>query len=377
MPWMIASQASAAEWPDMVKLYGDLRYRYESIQDETGSVKLGNGYNYNERNRLRARVGALIQPDDYWTGNFRLTTDETKDPVSANQTEGADFTKKEIDLDVMSVEYKILFNNAKLTAGKMLNPFVTVGNSELIWDADLTLEGAAANFNVDVVPETNLFLNGGAFWVAQVKNGNSPILYGGQFGAKQKIDDMKLTIGASYYTYSDIVNQSAFDYTGTFKTVTTTAGAPIQSYQGNSFDKKSGHYLNSFNIWEGFMDYSLNVFDLPVKAYASYVVNAGAAGQGLNRAWVYGVLLNKAAKEGSWEFGYDYRVVEKDAVVAAFNYSDFAGGGTDASGHELKAGYMVTDNVKLAACFLRDQKNIDTKLNPYYNRFQLDAVLSF
>ena len=49
-----------------------------------------------------------------------------------------------------------------------------------------------------------------------------------------------------------------------------------------------------------------------------------------------GATLGKAKDKGSWQFDYNYRDLEADAVVGAFSDSDFAGGGTGAEGHKLQ-----------------------------------------
>jgi hypothetical protein len=49
--------------------------------------------------------------------------------------------------------------------------------------------------------------------------------------------------------------------------------------------------------------------------------------------------VNKAKKQGSWNFRYNYREIEADAVLGTFSDSDFIGGGTDGKGHELNFGY--------------------------------------
>lgn len=359
--------SAASDWADLVKVYGDLRYRVESFQAESSSLVTS----YRDRQRIRARVGILATADDYWTGNIRLTTDEFKglgaDPTSGNQTLTDDFDKKGFYLDLASIEYRVLFNNLKLIGGKMLNPFEIVGKSEMIWDADLTLEGMAAQGKYEVMPDTNAFVNVGGFWPREIAAGYDPMLYGAQIGVKTKVEDVKLTGGISYYYYTDIKNQYAYDYT-----LISGNTLSATSY-GNSLNK--GMYANNFMLGEGFLEANGAVMSLPVKGYLSWVLNNGA--NEWNRAYIYGLVFNKADKEGSWEVGANYRVVWKDAVLGAFCDSDFNGGGTNAEGYKLHGSYALADNAKVSLAFFRNRKDLDKTIKPYYNRFQADVVLNF
>jgi len=49
----------------------------------------------------------------------------------------------------------------------------------------------------------------------------------------------------------------------------------------------------------------------------------------------------------------------------------------NADGHMVTAAYVPADGVKTTLTFFRNQKALDAAVNPYYNRFQADVVLSF
>jgi hypothetical protein len=362
----LVSPALAGEWHETAKVYGDVRFRHESFQTENPSATL---YTFRDRQRVRARVGLQATLDDYWMADVRLATDEvgnssgtgTGDPISSNQTLGDMETRKPIWLDLACIQYKVLFNNGKLTAGKMNNPFECVGKSQLIWDGDLTPEGIAGNFNLDILPDVTLFLNGAGFWVKESSASYDPMIYGAQVGSKAKFFDAKLTAGFGYFEYIDITNQTPYDWKG---------GA---SGMGNTLI--NGKYINNAMLGEGFIDYSFALFDFPIKIYCDYVLNNGAVSH--NRAYLTGFIFNKAAKEGSWEIGYNFRQLQKDSVVGAFNDSDFIGGGTNGDGHQISATCVPVDGVKTTLTFFRNRTKIDQDVTPFYNRFQADVVLSF
>jgi hypothetical protein len=276
-------------------------------------------------------------------------------------------SRKPIWLDLAYIQYKVLFNNGKLMAGKMNNPFICVGKSQLIWDGDLTPEGIAGNFNLDVIPDVNLFLNGAGFWLKESSSSYDPMVYGAQAGTKLKFLDMKMTAGFGYFEYIDITNQAPYDW----KAGTSGFGNTIVN----------GKYINNYMLGEGFVDFSMNLFDFPVMLYGDYVLNNGAGNyqdRGVyNRAYLYGFVFNKAKSEGSWEVGANYRQVQKDAVVGAFCDSDFIGGGTSGEGYQVSASYVPADGVKTTLTFFRNTTKIDQTIKPLYNRFQADVSLAF
>ncbi len=79
------------KWAEKVKISGDLRYRYEWIDEE--------GNDERNRNRIRARLGLTGQVTDDIEVGMRLATSEeissgNGDPVSTNQTLDDAFSKK-------------------------------------------------------------------------------------------------------------------------------------------------------------------------------------------------------------------------------------------------------------------------------------------
>jgi hypothetical protein len=369
-----ASAARADGWTDMIKVYGDLRYRLESFQAENNSGV----YAYRERQRVRARIGTRAQIDDYWLADFRLAASEAGfaggngDPVSTNQTMGDLETRKPIWVDLAYIEYKVLFDKGKLIAGKQSNPFVTVSRSQLIWDTDISPEGGAGKFQMDVMPDLNLYLNAGGFWLRESSTGWDPMIYGAQAGVKTKVEDIKVEAGFSYYLYQDITNQYAYDFT-----VAGTAGSNTATARSYGNTLVNGKYANNYMLGNPYvmLDITPYTFDVPVSLYADYVLNNGAVSY--NRGWMAGFVVNKAKAEGSWQLGYCYRFLEKDAVVGQFSDSDFGGGGTDAQGHLVQASYVPADGVQINLSFFRNQRTISTAINPFYNRFQGDLALSF
>ena len=137
---------------------------------------------------------------------------------------------------------------------------------------------------------------------------------------------------------------------------------------------------------------------MPVTLWGNYVKNLGnvgtedAARSGGNdihdtdTAWGVGLKVGKTKKKGDWELFYGYYSIGANAVVAAFNDSDFGGPGTNGFtnrlGHKFGVGYQLTDNVLLnwtgyAVEPLNVSSTIANSTNETTFRSQLDAVYKF
>jgi hypothetical protein len=117
------------------------------------------------------------------------------------------------------------------------------------------------------------------------------------------------------------------------------------------------------------------MFRRPVSVFADWVNNVDAV-TNQDTGWLVGFTFNKASAPGSWQFGYDYRDLQADAVVGAFTDSDFIGGGTGGQGHRFTFAYQIAKNVQAAATYLHD--TIDQPGDDLdYSRFQADLALKF
>ena len=117
-----------------LKLFGDVRYRYE--QDERSDTAEAE----RTRSQIRARIGASFQPAPAWAGSLRLSTDAT----SANSSDTTQSTTNndkngEFGLDQAYVTYtpSPIFN---LVLGK--TDFVFFQQNEVFWDKDISPESA-------------------------------------------------------------------------------------------------------------------------------------------------------------------------------------------------------------------------------------------
>jgi hypothetical protein len=363
--------AAVKNWTDTVTVKGDLRYRYESIMDD--SKKDSNGDTITrERNRIRARLGAEAKPADDLKVGVELSTGQS-DPVSGNQTEGDGFMKKDMKLNLAYLEWSALpsdnANEAKFTAGKMKNPFINV--SDLIWDGDLTPEGVAFKGQMGSEKVT-LLGNAGYLWVKErsAENDDS-MLYAGQGAVKiQFVPEVSLLAGVSYYAYDNMVGYDVIDWENNKNAYgnSTMKGSVSGSTTNKAYkyDYTPIEYFTELNIWAG----------IPISLYGQMVSNDEV--DDLNNGFLYGLTLGKAKNKGTFEVGYAYAKLEKDAVVGAFTDSDRWGGGTDGNSHKIQARYQITKNLQVGATYFTGEKLIsdDTKTADY-DRLQVDLVAAF
>ena len=350
----VGAVPDSLKWAEKVKISGDLRYRYEMIDEE--------GLDNRNRNRIRARLGITGQVTDDIEVGLRLATSEPfssdkGDPISTNQTLDDAFSKKSIWLDLAYFEWNPHGGGLNILGGKMETPFYRVGGNQLIFDSDLTPEGMAVQYKGPLGDSGEFFINGGGFWVNEVGGGADTSLWGMQGGLNHTFGDKSvLTGGASFYCYGNIAGSGPLIGTG---------------FQGNS--NAGGRYLSDYDIAEVFAEYAFDVGQRPVAVFADFARNTSAA-TSQDTGWLIGGKLGKLKDPGTWELSYDYRDIEADAVLGAFNDSDFIGGGTNGKGHRFGLGYQITKNVQGALTYFLDEKSADEH---DYSRLQADLIFKF
>jgi hypothetical protein len=357
----VSALPDSLKWVEKVKISGDLRYRHETIDEESG----GNSKQGVNRNRIRARLGLNAKVNDDVDLGFRLASDSKPDPVSTNQNLEGSFSKKPVWIDLAYFDWHPgTIKGFDFIGGKMNNPFYTVGKNQLIWDHDLTPEGLAAKYEMPINDNLKAYLSGGGFWVEERDSTSSvdSSLWGVQAYLKNKFDnDTYLLGGMSYYDYGNIEGSSD---------LATVWNSSAKWFGNNTSD---GVFKSDFDIIEGFAEYGFKLDDFPVAIFGDYVTNTAASSE--DQGWLIGFTVNKLKDPGSWQFGYDYRDIDADAVVGQFNDSDFVGGGTDGKGHRFNVAYQLAKNFEVGLTyFLDERKNSD---DDKYRRLQADMVFKF
>jgi len=345
----IASIPALAEeettWTDRISIKGDLRLRQEGI-DEDGDPS-------RSRSRYRARLAmsAAVHPDVTVVMELASGAD---DPVSRNVTFDNGFTTNDLGFDLAYVEWAAA-DGLKIYGGKMKNPLYRAGGAPPVWDSDMNPEGIAARYGKGA-----FFATVAGFSVEERASSDDSSLYALQLGGKFAVsDDVKITVGLGYFSFSNTIGNTPF-YNGNGK--------------GNSVDA-SGNYIYDYKDTEVFAQLDTKVANWPLSVYAHWAQNGEVDVE--DTAYAVGASIGTAGKQGDKQFSWTYQDVEADAVIATFNDSDFGGGGTDASGHILKAAYAVSNSISLGATFFINEGDRFQGTAHDYNRFQLDLSMAF
>ena len=343
------AKPAAAAWADKVTLQGDLRYRYENIDQETVASD-------RNRQRIRARAAIIAKPQDNLEVGFGLSTAENNDPISPNQTIGNGGSRKDISLDLAYFNWTAL-PGLNVIGGKFKNFLYRPGKHSLLWDGDWNPEGLGATYT-----KGPFFGSVIGTWLESDSNSTEEFTFGGQIGASTMVGEaVKLTGGVGYFNF----NTAGKD---------TFYGSDT-AFADNSFDPLTNLYLFDYQELEVFADVGFKVAGLPASVFADYVKNTDA--NEFDTGWAAGVVLGAAKAKGTWEASYTYQELDPDAVFGALTDSDFGGGGTDNKGHVLRGAYALTDKWNLAFSYFMNTIDQNTGTEQDYDRLQLDMNLKY
>jgi hypothetical protein len=332
-------------WSDRISVKGDLRLRYEGINEE--------GEEDRARGRYRARLAVTGEVADNVKVVMELASG-ADNPVSRNVTFDGGFDVDDIGFDLAYVEWTAT-DSLTVYGGKMKNPLYKAGGAPLIWDGDLNPEGLAFKYTSGA-----FFANVASFSVEERSSSSDSLLTAVQLGGKFKLgDNARLTAGAGYFGYSNTAGNEPF-WDG--------------KARGNSLDV-DGNYLYEYKNTEVFAQLDTKVGDWPLSVYGQWVKNNEVSDE--DTGYAFGAKIGSAKAKGQWEGSWTYMDVEADAVVSTFSDSDFGGGQTDAEGHVFKAKYAVSPAISLAGTFFVNEIDEFAGNQHDYKRYQLDVQFSF
>ena len=340
-----AEQSSAREWIDSIDWDGDLRLRYEGI-DEQGEAK-------RDRFRFRGRFGFASELSNKVQFSLRLATSDGN-PVSTNLDFGDGFSSKDIAIDRVFVNWNAL-NNLDIAVGKMGRPWFRAGSNSLLWDSDLNPEGVHAKWS-----SGTFFANLGTFAVDERAESDDSLLHSVQAGVDKRFSDRsRLVFSAAYFDYTNTIGNKPFY---------------LDRPKGNSVDV-DGNFIYDYDILEVSTEYSAFIGGWPVSVYGVWAQNTAVDIQ--DTAFAIGFMVGLVDAPGEMQFSYAWYDTEADAVMGIFTDSDFGAGSTDSKGHFIKARYGLTRNIALNGTFIISEIEM-FRNNPHdYDRVQLDIEFLF
>ncbi len=343
-----------------VDISGDLRLRHEYIdQDDKPSDR--------HRQRVRARVSLKADVNENVRVGVRVASGGD-DPVSTNQSFDDTFSSKDIRLDRAYLSWQVA-DALGLVGGKMGKPWI--GVSDLIFDGDLNPEGVAALLET-ATEGINVSANAGYFWLDELSSSDEDrMLYTGQIGLETMVGEVvKVLFGGSIYHYDNMKGLALLvDEGDSFG----NAATEVTSGTGDEATTTSV-YAEDFEVYEVFGQVSTSAGDVPVKIYGQLAANDAARKD--DTGYLVGVKVGKASAPGSCEFGYNFRDLEKNAVLGALTDSDFGGGGTNADGHKLHGKVAIAKAWTAGAALFVNSLDPDGS-DVDFTRVQLDLVAKF
>ncbi|MFA5096869.1 MAG: putative porin, partial [Candidatus Omnitrophota bacterium] len=330
--------ASLPFWMQNIKIKGDLRLRYQYKHD-----KAANGLAKDTNiGRIRMRLGLEGKINEKLMAGVGIATG-SGDPRSTNITFGGYNEKKTIVLDYGYAKYTP-FSWLELVGGKMLLGDTLWEPSDLIWDTDITPEGAMIKLNKGVGSNANLFFNTGVLIVdADTSSDNdAPVAYIVQPGASYKFNDRWSLKGAfSLQAFSNVKGHVSSRYSGASNSGNTTAATSSYMY-----DYQMVNPALELNINEPFKAFGSDVESL--KLIGEYVNNLDVTKGASGFACGFKLGKKKIEKWGDWQVKYIYAMLGRDAVLDVLPDSDRYGGKTGIRSHEMELQFGLARNTFLA-----------------------------
>ena len=351
---------------------GDLRLRYEPFFGGTQTQD-----RHRERFRLRFNVLAKLNQD--FTGGFSLATGDGLEPISTNQTLSPFFLRKNIAIDRAFLQWNPhQFKPLTLTGGKFA---YTWYRTELTWDSDLNPEGFSEAFSFDFKNPVfkKLTLVGFQLPFRETSGDDDSFVAGGQVGSFWKFGERVRFAGyASFYNWlrADPVAAalSAGSLTGNSNTNTVAPGNVFASnfallgLTGRA-DIDTGSPRWPLMLQLDFVNNTRPCTNVPVPE----------CNPRDRSGWWAEAQVGKTQERHDINFGYTFIRVEREAVLAAFNFSDLRQA-TNVVNHRFNFGYQVYRNITLNYTLLvgrQLQTATSPTVEPWLKRMQFDVFYKF
>ncbi len=378
------TRAGIGPWVSAFTWKGDLRYRNETI-DQANTLTERN------RDRVRARFGFVAKVNDTVKVEVQATTTEGFDSRSSNQTLTNANARKALDLDTAYAEWS---PNAqwKLTAGKMKYPWMRTAS--YFYDNDINPEGVALAWQAGATgPFASVFYT----HLAERSTQADSNLLGAQVGWRGVFGDGgRYALAAGYFDHGAVQGYNPFldgNASNAWGNTTTTSAAICRR-------SVSVCLANDYDIVDVMGEVQFSLAGRPLTLFAEYAHNTAAdysspsanpvlnAPGGLDTAYAAGFNYGRASAPGTWEIGYVYQRVEKDAMFAQWVDSDFAAGSTDGGGSTVRFAYAFARNWRLNVTYIMSETNNDVAaavvlpspqavFDRDYRRLQVDLNMAF
>jgi hypothetical protein len=357
--------------------------------------------------------------NDQLRGGFSLASGDLNNPISTNQTLNQYDTRKPIAIDRMYATYTpSWFHPLTLTGGKFAYPWF---NTELVWDKDLNPEGAGESLAFHVrTPLLKKFSVVGfqlpfaenRRTAANDKSFYNTMVYGEQLQTYWRLGSrVKLSAYGSLYDWKFADSMALSLLTANNASPDDALLALNNNGQQNSIATvtatnaitgaktiTSAQYASKFGIVD-----SLAQIDIvtpserwPLSFIGDFAENTRACENMKNipAAAVYTTPcdpharhgywleagIGRTQKKGDWQFSYTRIVIQREAVIGTFNYSEIFPA-SNVEIHRPEIMYQLFDNVTLQLNGLFGRPLVTAgspaPAQPLWERLQFDMTYKF
>ncbi len=376
------------DWVTALKFSGDFRARYDGFYFDTpdGATR--------DRFRYRVRLGMAATLQEHFEIGVRLSSSDapggfsTGNPVSANSSLQDNGSRKGIFVDLAYAKWSPLHSadwTGSLTVGKMENPFVF---SHDVYDPDYNPEGIAAKAAYKLNDQHTLRGAAGAFILDELAaSTKDPYMLGAQLIWDAKWDkhwSSSLSGAGLLINSEQNLNNANVPNVNRGNTRTGAAGVPASNFNPLVADASLTYTMDSFPGYKG---------AFPIKLVGEYADNVAINTD--NRSYLGGITFGKVAKKGTWEFSYQYRVLEANFWYEELVNDDFGGfyhaaqpnsgagagfgGGTNVRGHYVNAVYALYDSLTFGITYYRGEliNEVPTGSSSTASHLMVDLIWKF
>lgn len=318
-----ADAMKVGDWAENFDLFGDLRLRFRVTK--MGRGHMSGGDKRLQRGEFRLRIGAKkTWWDEQMEVGFRLATGPggAGGTTSTNQPFAAYASDKPIWIDTAYAKYSPSeIKGLTIVGGKMDNPLTAI-KTEMLWDSDVTPEGIAAIYAFQGIEQFQPFIAAGALQLTATGAGQVHAYQGGIIAPIA--DGIKISAAATWY-----------DFCHAETTLPATGGNT-----GVPFAVTAGE----FDVFDARGQVEWMAAELPMSAFVDYARNCEDQVGDIDEAYSAGIKVGTDKKKGDWFVRYRYAKIDANVFPSAIGDGDFMG--TDRKGHEIGAGYMISDFLK-------------------------------
>jgi hypothetical protein len=340
---------------------GDLRARFEPFFG--GGATSSAAPEQRNRFRYRLRVSANAKFNSDFSGGFRIASGDPGDPISTNQTFTNFFVRKPILIDQAFITYSP--RALKPLSVKVGKWGYTWERTQLVWDDDTNPEGASESLMWNLKDRVLEHFGIVAFQmpVFEVSGGPDTALFGGQIQTRWRLTDrVKLTADAAFYDYRKADPIAANQNSGLGNFGSGFGGSSFTNFSGTIGGVRA--FASKFGILDTILRLDVDTGNkaFPLMAQLNFAQNTRACGNlqtfvnagasvpycdpSQRQAYMGEVNLGQTHEKGDMRFTYKFARIERDAVVSAFNFSDFRQP-TNVASHWIEYFYQAESNITL------------------------------